>query len=305
MRTILLSVFFYTLSVPCLADHILGCGSGLLQSEIPIVDNLKDTSDRYLTAQCFFTPALKPGKNTWLLSFPAIQWQQSSPSKVSRSERSGKYQRWFIGWPLARLQQHHLLFEANGGSQQLTGKFRQNTLWTPTNQVFAAQQSLLLKQTRRQLALTLKIFRPYSVLNRFSLQHTQLQQPISIKQRSPASAELLTPARIQHYSIVIGNQQRLRGWNFPWQFALGHGTFEDDKNNYLADNGLRKGFNYLALHLAGSYRWRFSRQLQVSTGYQLNWEYYDFIDARKEDSLQISDSSSFKQQINAALEWRF
>ncbi len=306
MRIILLSAFLSTLPVPSLADHTVGCGSGIQQSDIPIVDNLKYTTDRYLTSHCFFTPALRPGNNTWLFSLPAIQWHQSYPGKTSRSERSAQYQRWFVSWPLARLKHHHLLLKAKGGNQQLTSEFRDNTLWTPTNQVFALQQSLLLKQTRRELALTVKVFRPYSVLNRFSLQHTLLQQPISIRQRLPSRAEVLTPARIQHYSIAIGAQQQRRGWNVPWQFALGHGTFEDDENNYLAaDNGLRKGFNYLALRLAGNYRWRLSRQLQISAVYQLDWQYYDFSDAREEDSLQIRDSSSLQQQFNVTAEWRF
>lgn len=305
MRTLLFSICLTTLSAHSLADNTLGCASGVLHSAIPVVDNLRNSSDKYVTSQCFFTPELRPGKNTWLFALPALRWQQSYPSKLSRSAGSARYLRWSVRWPLARLHKHHLLFEADGGSQQLTSEFKQNTLWTPTTQLFAAQQSLQLKQTQRQLALTVKIFRPYSALNRVSIQHTELQQPISIKQRLPVSSELLTPAKLQHYALKIGNQTHRRGWNFPWQFALGHGTVKDGKGNYLATRSLRKEFNYSALQIAANYRWRLSRKMQVSAGYQWHWEYYDFADARQQDTLQTRDSSAFLQQINASLEWRF
>lgn len=304
MRLILLSVFVL-LSQPGSAASTIACGFNYAQLPLVAANNLEHRSDTYPITHCSFEPSHHPGRNEWFPALPALRWQRSYPTRLSRSANNTKYQHWFVQLPIARFQQHRLNAEIHHSYQQLEDTFSRSTFWPTSNQNFATGQSVIAEKSTDILALKLKIFRPPAGLNYVSIINSRITQPMFVEQQLPAPSAFMVPAELSSYSVETGLEHNRSGWNIPWSMTLGQGKIDDNGTQFIRQTGVKPQFNLVGLQITLTYRWRWSRSWQFVAGYQVNWQYFDFPDALENDRYKLSDSSTLTQQFRSQLEWRF
>lgn len=305
MKCFLLPVIFL-LSVSTHANHWLGCGPALQQRSIPLINQLSQTGDTYLSGSCWFAADKAAATNRWLPGLPSGALQQSVPSTLSSTDApsDSQYQSLTAQLPLLSIDSVWLSLIGQYHYQRLPSSLRRNSYWSLRDQVIAAGQRVLVEDTRLNYAIEAHFLRATPLLNTLGLAIQQRKQPITLKQTLPGDAIVLTPVLYRLHTLYIGHQRLLRGWNVNWQLTLGQGELTDNGVQLLETREQNNQFQYLALQLELSYRWRFSRQLHASVGYQADGEYINSAN-NKTAPYQIDSQGLLHQQLVTALEWRF